>query len=212
MLPRTVRVSFHLRNVVDEDESNPWIITSHHWMGTTIDEALLASDTTDANPDLLGYMWQGSAYAGSVGSYGYRLTLPSTVEWYHTEISARLAGDSPGDADFVGTFTPSTAKAGVRTGTVLPQPCALVLQKLVSGSSAHRGRNYLPCGLGDVEYDGRVLPATRTAMATAMNGLLGLTFLTANYQPIVSGSDGVRRPITGWYAGSLLGVQRRRLR
>lgn len=212
MLPRTARVSFNIQSVTDTDEGNPWYVTQHFWLDTTVGEAEMPGLFEGDNANVpMAWIWN-SVGGGAAGSGGLRAALPTAVRVIGWETAARLAGDSPGDADYVSEHTRGTPVVGTRSGTPAATPLAMVLQKNVSGPLKRRGRNYLPLNGSDVNFDGSTVGASRTAVADAMTLLLSNSTLDAVAIPIVSGSDGNRRVITSFSCSTLVGVQRRRLR
>lgn len=214
MQANTIRVSFWLRAVGDTDESNPWIVT---WflkpISAPMSNADFDTDFGGATPLGLNAIWWDSIGNSTTSIYGLRAVLPSGIEWYYTETSARLAM-TPGDADRVATFQPSTPRAGVLTGTVATQPLCLVLQKRTStGSRRQWGRNYIPCRTAALQADGRVNQAD---MTVPLANLLPITqpawVASAIFTHVVHNSDGFSRSINAFSLGTYVGVQRRRLR
>lgn len=215
MQANSIRVSFWLRNVSDTDESNPWIITQ--WLRSLsppLSDSAFESDFT-TSPSALWALWHNSLSA-TPGTGGFRAALPTSINWYYTEVAARLAM-TPGDADHVTTFTTgSTASPylGTRTGTMAQQPLALVVQKRTStGSRRQWGRNYLPCLSADIDGDGRTNTTNAAAVVTALDAVWSNTWiLDGDYSRSVMNSDGAGRTINATSLGTYAGVQRRRLR
>jgi len=210
-----IRVSFWLRNVSDTDEANPWIITQFlRSLSPPLSDSAFESDFA-TTPSALWALWHNSISA-TPGTGGFRAALPTSINWYYTEVAARLAM-TPGDADHVATFTTGSTSSpyvGTRSGTIAQQPLSVVAQKVTTtGSRRQWGRNYLPCLSADIDSDGRVNATNAAPIVTALDALWANTWiLNSDYSRSVQNSDGAGRTIASTRLGTYAGVQRRRLR
>lgn len=213
MLANSIRVTFWLKALGDTDEANPWMITQ--WLrpkSAPLSDELFESEFAPPLPAGLYALYHNSITATS-GTGCFKAALPSSTHWYYTEVAARLAL-TDGDADHVSTFAPSTPIPGSRSGTLSPQPLAIVAQKRTTTGSRRRwGRNYLPCTSGDVDGDGRANVAATASIVTALDALWESSWIRdATYDRAVIGSDGLGRNVGSTSIGTYVGVQRRRLR
>ncbi len=133
----------------------------------------------------------------------------------YTFLGIRLIVGNTGGAPIVfdGTQAPVV---GTNSGPALPPNCAFLVRKRTPlGGRAHRGRMYLPAGVGvgedSVPATGVMLEAQRSALQTRVNTAFGGTNKAILHDSLTPGALSPTT-ITSLFLDPRLATQRRRLR
>ena len=116
-------------------------------------------------------------------------------------------------------FTSPGGAQGGLAGNVLPQNCAVLVQKRTDlGGRRNRGRMFVPAMLGEnvVDNVGVITPAARTDFQTQFNNFYA-DIIAAGVDPVILHSEGLSTvpaptPIDNFLVDGVIATQRRRLR